>query len=209
MDTITRLVEPSDATLFLPRRIRLTRSGAWRRCNASPPRRARAIEMLTYDPQISRPSVDPASAEVRYLTDCAIGDDGQNRGILSSSHRHAKRYVLGADEDAFAGVDRGGRRSPGAPPRRPTKTATFLRRSVFATVDGPSIDVPAACANQSWQTKSHVVRRHLRGQPRVRRGHAGRRIRPIGRSGVPVEAAHEKRTKTRWCFQLSRYGATC
>lgn len=109
LDTIARFVEPSDATLFLPgETIRLTRGkrGAWQVQRLPNPAGRVLIEMLTYDPQISRPfGRSRISREVRYLTDCAIRTMVRTEAS-AEFFSSPQRYVLGADEDAFAGVDR-------------------------------------------------------------------------------------------------------
>lgn len=108
-DTIRRLVAPSDATLFLPgETIRLTKGprGAWQVQRLPNPAGRVLIEMLAYDPQISRPfGRSRISREVRYLTDCAIRTMVRTEAS-AEFFSSPQRYVLGADEDAFTGIDR-------------------------------------------------------------------------------------------------------
>lgn len=106
-EQFTRL-EPTDATLFLPySTIHLRKvKAAWTAERLPNAIGRTAMEMLVYDPQLSRPfGRSRISREVRYLTDAAIRTMVRTE-TSAEFFSSPQRYVLGADESAFTNVDR-------------------------------------------------------------------------------------------------------
>jgi len=100
------LSQPTGITLyFADDVVRLTSDrGSWSAEHLGNPTGRVLVEMLTYDPQLSRPfGHSRITREVRYLTDAAIRT--LTRTEVSAEFFSApQRYVLGAGEDAFDGA---------------------------------------------------------------------------------------------------------
>lgn len=100
--------DPTEIILYFRHdNIRLTRNGGmWTMERLGNPTGRVLVEMLAYDPQISRPfGHSRITREVRYLTDAAVRTLVRTE-TSAEFFSSPQRYVLGADDDAFKGDDR-------------------------------------------------------------------------------------------------------
>ena len=99
---------PSSATLYLPEwTIVLERSGSsWSMERLENPTGRVLVELLAYNPQLSRPfGSSRITREVRYLTDAAIRTLVRTE-TSAEFFSSPQRYILGADEKVYKDMER-------------------------------------------------------------------------------------------------------